>query len=552
MAIQDDISVAANGNIRYTGTAHGAAGAGYYSVIELHRFLGDLADDAVASGDDLLDITDDTPSDRSTDNIIAILAPYNIDQTLSEHLYDGSIIQAGGADIWDGFVNYGNEGINIQLIQNGAKLTNDFWNTLPDGEALTGLNRDVAQGISHRFMVKVRTAGSDIDARRFVGITREFGKTYKEFKVAGTSRGNNTLALDNATDLNNTTVEGTVATWTTITNTEGYRDIDVDNDGTPEQYYSEWTKDTYSINQFYERAKWLTREGSSETLYGIDAQIFRGITNELGVTQLSGTFVEPESVSWTGGTGQLLAIDDTGSATKMYIQVLTGAAPASGTITGNGGATATVTGNTERPIPSVFVGQSTGSAIIGAYGLGITGTDLTASDLVFDLTNTQKTPPNYVTFTVGGIVSGEDRVLVTAEASGDIEEDQLSASGAYAGAEGTFTVQEAIPSDTPSTGTIRIWNGDTFSRVTYTGWSGSDFTGCVGVPACADGDNVFISYIDELAGASTASFTSVYSSDRALFIRVRDGGGSPIKTFETTGTLGSAGGSSTAIRTSDA
>ena len=552
MAIQDDISVAANGNIRYTGTAHGAAGAGYYSVIELHRFLGDLADDAVASGDDLLDITDDTPSDRSTDNIIAILAPYNIDQTLSEHLYDGSIIQAGGADIWDGFVNYGNEGINIQLIQNGAKLTNDFWNTLPDGEVLTGLNRDVAQGISHRFMVKVRTAGSDIDARRFVGITREFGKTYKEFKVAGTSRGNNTLALDNATDLNNTTVEGTVATWTTITNTEGYRDIDVDNDGTPEQYYSEWTKDTYSINQFYERAKWLTREGSSETLYGIDAQIFRGITNELGVTQLSGTFVEPESVSWTGGTGQLLAIDDTGSATKMYIQVLTGAAPASGTITGNGGATATVTGNTERPIPSVFVGQSTGSAIIGAYGLGITGTDLTASDLVFDLTNTQKTPPNYVTFTVGGIVSGEDRVLVTAEASGDIEEDQLSASGAYAGAEGTFTVQEAIPSDTPSTGTIRIWNGDTFSRVTYTGWSGSDFTGCVGVPACANGDDVFISYIDELAGSSTASFTSVYSSDRALFIRVRDGGGSPIKTFETTGTLGSAGGSSTAIRTSDA
>jgi len=37
-----------------------------------------------------------------------------------------------------------------------------------------------------------------------------------------------------------------------------------------------------------------------------------------------------------------------------------------------------------------------------------------------------------------------------------------------------------------------------------------------------------------------------------LFIRVRDGAGTPIKTFETTGTLGSAGGSTTAIRTSDA
>lgn len=39
MAIQDDFSVAANGGIRYTGAAHGAAGAGYYTVIEFHRRL---------------------------------------------------------------------------------------------------------------------------------------------------------------------------------------------------------------------------------------------------------------------------------------------------------------------------------------------------------------------------------------------------------------------------------------------------------------------------------------------------------------------------------
>jgi len=43
----------------------------------------------------------------------------------------------------------------------------------------------------------------------------------------------------------------------------------------------------------------------------------------------------------------------------------------------------------------------------------------------------------------------------------------------------------------------------------------------------------------------------VYSSDRTLFIRVRDGGGTPIVPFETTGTLGSAGGSVTAIRQAD-
>ena len=65
-------------------------------------------------------------------------------------------------------------------------------------------------------------------------------------------------------------------------------------------------------------------------------------------------------------------------------------------------------------------------------------------------------------------------------------------------------------------------------------------------------NNVFVSYIDKLAASTSESFTSVYQANRDLFIRVRDGGVTPIKTFETTGTLGSAGGSSTAIRTSDA
>jgi hypothetical protein len=69
----------------------------------------------------------------------------------------------------------------------------------------------------------------------------------------------------------------------------------------------------------------------------------------------------------------------------------------------------------------------------------------------------------------------------------------------------------------------------------------------------ANGANVFITYIDVATSSTSESFTGVYAADRNLFIRVRNGtGGSPIKTFETTGTLGSSGGSTTAIRTSDA
>jgi len=38
MAIQDDIAVDGLGNVYYTGAVHGAVGAGYYTVIEFHRY----------------------------------------------------------------------------------------------------------------------------------------------------------------------------------------------------------------------------------------------------------------------------------------------------------------------------------------------------------------------------------------------------------------------------------------------------------------------------------------------------------------------------------
>ena len=38
MAIADDIAVDVSGNFYYTGAVHGAAGAGYYTVIEFHRY----------------------------------------------------------------------------------------------------------------------------------------------------------------------------------------------------------------------------------------------------------------------------------------------------------------------------------------------------------------------------------------------------------------------------------------------------------------------------------------------------------------------------------
>lgn len=571
MAIGDDFSVASNGDIRYTGTTTN------YPVIDFHRWLQDLADDAAAAGDDILDITDDTPSERSTDNIITLINGFNIDQTASEHLYDGSIIQTGGDDIWDGIVNFGNAAY-IDLVQDGLYLTNDFWNV----NTPAGFNADANAGISHRFMAKVRTAGTDIDGRRLLGMTHEFNKTYGEFNINGSARGNNVLALGDADDLNNETVAGTVSGWTSIVNSkEGYSLIDVTGAGT-NPFYSDWDLGTQGKNDFYERLKWLVRRGSTSTVYGLDQSLtpFRGITHEIVVDTPTGTLVEPEQLTWgtgaTAGVGQLIATNSTTAATKIWIQLLSGVAPTDGlTLTGAGAGTVDVNVTiTPRTVPVPWPGASTGTAVIGSYGLGIESADLASTDKLTDLDGTLRLPPNNVTFVVSGLASVEDYVVVGPRTGTAITKGQLGSNALLNGAAvGTIVSDTVIPTDTPSSGTIRVVNDSGFEvRVAYTSFTGStftltgtyDFSGVDENDSVTAGNDIWISYIDDLAGGVLSdavprqlSFTVVYDADRDLFVRIRDGGGAakastPTKTFEgNASVLTNVGGSIAAIRTTD-
>ncbi len=552
MAIGDDFEIQNDKDIRYTGSTAN------YTVLELHRWLQDRADDASSASDDYMDITRDTPSDKSFDTIINLINSYNIDDTAAQHLYGGSIIQSDGDVIYDGIQVLAPAGMRLEILQNGALATN-FWTT--------GLNADSANGISHQFMIKVRTGGADIDGRRLLGLTREWGKTYLEFKINGTARGVNVMAFTGwADDLNNATDIGdlTSAPFTEVSlTTAGYNGIDVNNDATDEYYYSEWNKGSTTINQFYERMKYLTRRGETTTIFGIPGEIFRGITHEITVDNPSATdFSAVENVSWSGGTGRMLAINDVNAPTKMWIQLLTGVAPTDNqTITGGtSGATCLVNVTvTERTVSTPFCGASTGSSIIGAFGFGVEALDLSNADKVFDLTNTLYQAPNYVTFTVNGIVSGEDYVLVGPASGGVLDLDQFTLNGALTGASVTSViVNEAIPADTPATGTIRVLRANgAYTRHPYSAYNAGTKTFTItshnfSTNNAANAANCYISYIDKLAASTSESFTAVYSAPRDLFIRVRDGGASPIKTFESTGSLGAGGGSATAVRTSDA
>ena len=556
MAIGDDFSVTISGSIRHI------SGTDRYTVLQLHRWLQDMADNTTSSGNDYIDITSETPSERSTDNIITLLGDYNIDDTAAEYFYDGSISQSGGNTLYSGLTVVGavNQTTTLQIIQNNALYdgASPFWGT--------GINSDAASNILMRCLVKTRTSGADIDGKRIRVIARELGDTYAEFSVT-MGLGNSTAAIFTSQDLNNQTASGTIAGWTTITNVWGYQTIDLSNGNGPKPYYSEWNRDTYSINQLYERAKWLTARDSSETIYDIPAYLFRGITHQWNYdNEANGPFIEGESITWgtgaTFGAGVILALKDDGTTGTMWIQLLTGVAPSADTliIGGSSSASCDVNGSvTSRSLSPCFIGQSTGSAMIGAFGIGIESADLSKDDKLFDLTNTLQQPPNTLTFSVTGLVSGEDRVLVGPKAAGDsFAFDQLTLQTSLNGAGTTsIVVTASIPSDTPATGTLRLeLDSGYYTRIAYTSWTGSTFTiGSTDFTApnnATAGANVMISYIDKLADASSASFSTIYSTDRSLFVRVRDGGASPIKTFSTPATLGSGGGSVAAIRTSDA
>ena len=557
--------------IAYIGDDHSGFPS-YSTVIDFHRWLQSLADDpyAIPASSDELDITNVDPSQRSTDNIITLINGYTIGDTESEHLYDGSIVFNGGADIYDGIVNFGNSDVQIQLIQDGSIIADDWWNYNGGG-----LNPSETAGISHRFMIKTRTSSTDIDGRRLIGIARRYGYTYSEFRINGTARGNNVLALTDSLDLNNITPYYTISGYTDITNLkEGYNSIDVDNNGALEYYYSQWAKSGHTINDFFEYMKYITRDGSATTLYGLPGEQFRGITHQIAISSPTGTFVEPEELNWSGatpGSGQLLAIDSTTVGTILWMQILTGQAPTGGaTINGAGGATAVQGTVTDRvaTLAFPFVGASTGSAIIGAYGLGIKALDLTSADKVTDLYTNVITPPNYVTNTVGSLGPNVDYVLVApysgaTDSNGDpaIWKNQLLLqSGLTTDNITNVTVATLIPSDTPSAGTIRVTDDNGFERrLTYSGWTDYtfDITTTDGQEDfnsvnASQGRYVYITYIDQLnGGTDELTFVGVQTGSRQLVVIVRDGGAAPIKQFISAWSFTSSNQTINAIRTTD-
>jgi hypothetical protein len=391
----------------------------------------------------------------------------------------------------------------------------------------------------------------------------------------------------------------------------------------------------------------------------LDNDELRSASGTATTASISGTPATgvPSGQNIAGGEAQMLALDDNGADGDLYFQLFHGSAPINNQLITGRTSAATCLVNatvTSRTITPTFIGVSTGSNVIGAYGVGFETTDVGASDQFTDLNGGLNVPPNNVTFTVTGLVPGEDRVLVGPRSAGVLNKAQFTTDTALTTATETIVslAAVAVPTDTPGAGDTTlntrlrvqrdngVWwrvpyssydsatpgnftidlpvttNVDTdvdsvagtFTRqdagsyiddgweeghrFTTTGFTtgsnnstwtaasvtatvitvvdstgmvteagtgtedltanGMDFAEATQGGNATSGNDVFVAYIDTLAGATQESYTAVYLSNRDLLVRVRDGGGTPIKTFEGNATFGNANSSIAAIRTPDA
>ena len=215
------------------------------------------------------------------------------------------------------------------------------------------------------------------------------------------------------------------------------------------------------------------------------------------------------------------------------------------------------------PVKASPFGTFAGGKLFGAQGVWVQNMD--SADIqnfqLIDSNGVTRTPPNFQSLTVTGIVSGDKIIVLRTTAGTTINKAVFTAAASNDSGNTTFIVNETIPSDTPSSGTIRIVDtSDTSvtreSRYTYTSWSSSTFSGLS--PALdrtytATDDTAYVPYIDTTASSTSASVSVIYTADRTVLTRVRryGGAGDSILPFETTGSFTSTGYSTAAIRTAD-
>lgn len=538
-----------------TGAITDVATTDTFHVYWIHRSLQKIVWDLATSGDDELNLSYPNPSKSEAIGTIITLndhttdfsVNYTVTPTVMESHFGGSVSQNGGDDIWSGLQILGKTDgtVPINVLQDHGVLTSHWGN---------GKNQTDSNTLA-RICIKTKTAGTEID-HNIVHV--RLNKWQYPYSTWGTTLGLGekvaSVSAESQDPQNTTAVIGTVRAYD-VANIDGYNLIDLDGNGA-KPYIGKWDWGTQGNKKaVYEFVKALLCEDSVDTLYGVTGTLWTGRLFDVTIGSGSGTWVQNETLSWTGGTGNLVAVDDlTGTGTtRLVLHLNTGVFPPdTDTITGAGLATGVVSGTPSAISASPnHLGQFTG-AWIGAYGIGFEPTQVTSADGFTSLNGDTITPPNNVP--IGVTVECVDLadvphvMLAKKDAVANSPEyDTYSCSGNISGA--SVIDVDAIASDVPQQGYVGVLRTGSTSReyYEYDSWSGTTFNlvgTLAGAITATDPAHVAIFYEPATGAGTTKSVSNslIYTSNISVVGWVRQGdetapdGWQPIA-----GTIGSGG-----------
>lgn len=479
-----DFSIATNGDLR------SIAGTTVYPTLDLHKWLQDLADNAAAAADDNVSILGANPSElagkrnASRPMALTLLNGVNIDAATAQRFNFGSIEQGAGDTLYTGLKSIGSiVAASPIYIIQNAAKVTAWWST------------------GHiQILLKAKTGGALIDSGNATVFSRKYGQSYSHFDVSLAAGGEQSAALSTSLDGNvdastitptvaasyfSTAIGGTATPGTQkITLAYGDTTLDLGGGAGAKLHKGTITLDgTITLAQAYQALMWACSELSTITVNSLPGYRYR---------VLNAAYAE-------------------------------NAAAPMGTFAGG----------------KWFVAQ-------GWWLTGVQAGDSKAYQLISH-DGTTETPPNSVTVTVNGVVSG-DYVLVARDDAGTI----LSAEYLVTASVGATSINvPSLKPDTPATGVIRI-AGD---RYAYSSWAGTTLSGlspAIKAGGYSAGTPAFIPFVDTVAGSTTVSSAAfIYNAGITCRYRVRNGGATPIVPFESTLTVTSNGGSGTAVRNAD-
>lgn len=557
VALPADNATITGGTSGCTALVNGAFHVRAYTPNNIHYWFLDKSDDATFVGNDVHDRTRPRVSQRIGTTDVQLLGTANIDDALSYRLYGGSLSQGGsGSETEYNAITISVVDADGQtqpvIIQNNALLsttTTAYWKNAYMPNAASRIN----------MLIKVRNGGTVIDRRVVRFRALEYGRNYFTAPDPTMGSGITPVSLVATNDGNNSTALGTVAGYTDAVFSFGYATVNHNNGSGARPYWAVGDLGSRTKAQFYERSKWFQRRGTSSTIFGLNAQLIVG--NDLNIpydTESGGPFTQGETITWSGGSALLLALDDQGTTGTFYCQRLTGDAPANNaTLTGGtSAATALVNGTpTTRLIINNLVGSFTGSDFNPANaGITLEAADATSGDLFTDLLGAQQQPPNNRSGTVNTAVGNTITVYPydgsSVDAVGDPEPDfdilTVSTTALTGSSVTSIKVNAAIPSWVPNSGNLRVTTNSGLRRlIAYSSWSGDTFT-ITSTNFSADnvsiGNGVMPAPIDKVATSTSESFTGIYSADVNFVIKVSNGSSAtPKRPFPTTAVFGAGG-----------